>query len=75
MPIPDDMCVCLLCGLLVPIDHARQIERDIDNDSKSCPCCCRTYGEARREEIGDPDCSDIPEVGDAWFRNARLVVG
>lgn len=49
-PSPIDT-VCALCGTIVSsVDEGDQICRDMDFDGKSCPHCCRTYGEARREE-------------------------
>jgi hypothetical protein len=52
--VPDDAeiyKVCALCGSLVATrELADEICRDMDTDAKTCPHCCRTYGEARREE-------------------------
>jgi len=42
---------CGLCGVKVnSSDQANEILQGMDTDSKTCPHCCRTYGEARREE-------------------------
>jgi hypothetical protein len=44
--------VCALCGVQVnSLEEADEICRDMDFEGKTCPHCCRTYGEARREEI------------------------
>ena len=43
--------ICGLCGVKVnSSDQANEILQGMDTDSKTCPHCCRTYGEARREE-------------------------
>lgn len=43
--------VCALCAIQVSsLAQAEEICREMDFDSKTCPHCCRTYGEARREE-------------------------
>lgn len=43
--------VCALCGVNTgSLGRATEICRDMDTDQKTCPHCCRSYGEARREE-------------------------
>lgn len=43
--------VCALCATPVSsLEQSDEICRDMDFDSKTCPHCYRTYGEARREE-------------------------
>lgn len=43
--------VCALCSTVVSsLEQSEEICREMDNDARSCPHCCRTYGEARREE-------------------------
>jgi hypothetical protein len=43
--------VCPVCGTPVPFRQAERIESDMDEDWKYCERCCRTFGEARREEL------------------------
>lgn len=43
--------ICGLCGKNVgSSDLANEILQGMDVDSKTCPYCHRTYGEASREE-------------------------
>ncbi len=51
-PYPSEIdMMCALCAVKVSsLEQAEEICRDMDNDGRTCPHCCRTYGEARREE-------------------------
>ena len=49
-PSPIDL-ICALCGIQVAsLEQSEEICEQMDFDSRSCPHCHRTYGEARREE-------------------------
>ena len=43
---------CPLCGMPITPAQANDVEQDMEFESKSCPVCCRSYAEARREELG-----------------------
>lgn len=50
----DDAWTCIICGIEVEPAVALEIEKYSEFDNKSCPRCCRTYVEARREELSVP---------------------